>query len=271
MTEPPRPGDPGSDPTAPYNPPGFTMPGENPGGSYGSGASQQPSAPSSGAGYSMPGGSDYTPPPSSGAGGYPQQPSSGAGGYTPPPSSGAGGYPQQPSSGAGGYPTYPSQETYNNPAAGGYGAPGYGAQQPGYGVQPGGYQAGGYGAGGYGGAPQGYPTNDDKTWAMVAHWGGAGGAFLTTIFGWVGPLIAYMSKGNQSPTVRAHSIAALNFHVTWAIANVVAWILVGVSCGILFFVPIITWAIPVIFGIIGGVKATNGEFYRYPMSINMIK
>jgi uncharacterized Tic20 family protein len=230
----------------------------------------------------MPGGSDYTPPPSSGAGGYAPPPSSGAGGYAPPPSSGAGyqptsgagGYTPPPSSGAGGYPTYPSQEQgYGQPPQAGYGQPpqaGYGQPpQAGYGVQPGAYgQPGGYG----GPPPAGYPTNDDKTYAMIAHWGGVAGVVIGGGFlGWVGPLIAYVAKGQQSPVVRAHAVTSLNFHITWAIAYAVSFILLFVSCGLLFFVPLLVWLVPLIFGIIGGVKATSGEFYRYPMTINMIK
>jgi uncharacterized Tic20 family protein len=233
------------------------------------GSDYQPPAPGSGSGYTPPtpsSGAGYTPP-SSGAGYTAPPPNSGAG--YPPPSSGAGYAP--PSSGAG--HTYPSeqqayqQQAYNQPPGPAYGAA-YGAQPGGYGVQP------GYGAQGQYGAPppQGYPTNDDKTYALIAHWGGAAGVFIGGGFlGWVGPLIAYLAKGNQSPTVRAHAVSALNFHITWAIAYAVSFVLAIVTCGFLFFVPLLVWVVPLVFGIIGGVKAGNGEFYRYPMSIQMIK
>ncbi|GAA1028934.1 DUF4870 domain-containing protein [Virgisporangium ochraceum] len=250
MTEPPRPsGDPNPDPSAPSNP--YTMPGETPGSGY----SPPPSAPSSGpgGGYSMPGGSDYQPP----------APSSGAG-YTPPGQTSGAGY-APPSSGAG--HTYPSeQQAYQQPSGQNYGGA-YGAAAGGYGVQPGYPQQGGYGT-----PPPGYPTADDKTYALIAHWGGAAGVFVGGGFlGWVGPLIAYVAKGNVSPTVRAHAISALNFHITWAIAYALSFVVAIITCGFLFFVPLIVWLVPMVFGIIGGVKATNGEFYRYPMSIQFIK
>jgi uncharacterized Tic20 family protein len=212
----------------------------------------------------MPSGGDYTPPP---GGGYTPgpQPSSGAGGYAAP-SSGAGGYAPPPSSGAGGYPTYPSEQAYGAPA-GGYATPGYGAQPAGYAMQPGHpQQPGGYGQ------PHGFANSDDKTYVLVAHWGGVAGVFVGGGFlGWVGPLISYLAKGNTSPIVRAHSVMALNFHITWAIAYVASFVVALVTCGVLFFVPFIVWLIPLIFGIIGAVKAGNGEFYRYPMTIPMIK
>jgi uncharacterized Tic20 family protein len=245
MTEPPRPpgeGNP-SDPTAPLNPysgndpaPGSPPP---PPPAYGS-----PQPPTYG-----------TPPPGSGAGGYAPPPDSGAGGYAPPPGSGAGGYGPPPGSGAGGYGPPPGS------GAGGYGPPPGGAPYgaPGYGQQPGGYP------------PQGYPQgNDDKTWILVAHFGGAAGAFLGGgCSGWIAPLIALLARGNQSPAVRAEAVKALNFQILWSIIAIVGWVL---TCAIIgFLIGPAAWAIGTIFGIIAGVKANNNEPYNYPMTVSMIK
>ena len=177
-----------------------------------------------------------SPPPSSGAGGYGPPPSSGASGYGPPPSSGAGGY---------GPPS-------------GYGAPGYGT--PGYGTP--GYGAKGYGA--PGGQPTGYATNDEKTWALISHFGGI-------LVGFIAPLVALLAKGNESPTVRAHAVEALNFQITWGILTVVASIVAVCSFGILFFLPMVTWLVVVIFSIIAGMKANEGVVYRYPMTWRLVK
>src|SRR5262245_53676119 len=168
--------------------------------------------------------------------------------YAPPPSA------QPPSS----PPPIPSAP----PPAGGYPPPG--------GYAGGGYQAGGYQAGGM--PPAGYADNDEKNWALIAHFGGAAGVIVGGGFlGWVAPLIAMMTKGTQSPTVRQHAITALNFQIIWALVMVGAWILTGITCGVLFFVPLVVWIVPVVFGVIAGVKANNGEFYRYPMSANLVK
>ncbi|MEU7870996.1 DUF4870 domain-containing protein [Dactylosporangium sp. NPDC049140] len=185
--------------------------------------------------------------------GPPSDPNSGY----PPPSSGGGAYGTPPTSGAG----------YEQP---GYQQPGYQQQQPGY-QQPGAYQQPGYqqpgyqqpGAYGQPGAPVGYANSDEKTWAQIAHFGG--------LVGFIGPLIALLAKGNESPTVKAHATEALNFHITWGIAILVSAIIAVCSFGILFFLPLLVWIVPVVFAIIGGMKATNGELYRYPMSIRMIK
>ncbi|GAA3960840.1 hypothetical protein Aau02nite_39390 [Amorphoplanes auranticolor] len=232
MTEPPRPPGEGnpSDPTAPLNP----YPGNDPNsGSAPPPAYGSPQPPAYGTPPQQP--PTYgTPPPTSGAGGYGPPPSSGAGGYGPPPGSGAGGYGPPP----GGTP---------------YGPPGA------YGQQPGGYPPGGYA-----------PGNDDKTWILVAHFGGAAGAFLGGgCSGWIAPLVALLAKGNQSPAVRAEAVKALNFQILWSIIAVVGWVLTCIVIG--FFVGIAAWAIATIFGIVAGVKANNNEPYNYPMTVSLIK
>jgi uncharacterized Tic20 family protein len=170
-----------------------------------------------------------SPPPTSGAGGYAPPPSSGAGGYGPPPSSGAGGYGPPPTSGAGGY---------GPPPGGAYGA--------------------------YGGAPSGYATSDEKTWALIAHFGGI-------LIGFIAPLISLLVKGNESPTVRAHSVEALNFQITWGIATIIASVLGVCTLGILFFLPLVTWVVIIVFSIIAGMKANEGQLYRYPMTWRIVK
>ena len=183
--------------------------------------------------------SGSTPPPTYGS---PQPPTYGS----PPPSSGAGGYAPPPSSGAGAYGPPP-----------GSGAGGYGAPPPQYGAAP------GYGASGAPG-PVGYANSDEKTWALIAHFGGI-------VVGFIAPLVALLAKGNESPTVRAHSVEALNFQITWGIATIIASIVAVCTFGILFFLPMVTWVVVIVFSIIAGMKANEGELYHYPMTWRIVK
>ncbi|GAA1718374.1 DUF4870 domain-containing protein [Fodinicola feengrottensis] len=160
----------------------------------------------------------------------------------------------------------------NDPNAGGYG------QQP---------PAGGYGqppAGGYG-QPGGYPppaggSGDDKTWLMVTHFGGAGANLISGGFlGWVAPLVAMLVQGPKSPQVRVQAVDALNHFIQWAAATLVVYILA--SCigaftfglgGLLIFLVFATAGIPIVCGIIGGIKANNGEPWTYPLTfIKLVK
>jgi uncharacterized Tic20 family protein len=115
------------------------------------------------------------------------------------------------------------------------------------------------------GAPTpGYANSDEKTWALIAHFGGI-------VVGFIAPLVAFLAKGNESATVRAHSVEALNFQITWGVATIIASILAVCSFGFLFFLPLVTWAIIIVFSIIGGLRANEGQLYHYPMSIRVVK
>ncbi|MCO8277232.1 DUF4870 domain-containing protein [Actinoplanes sp. TRM 88003] len=188
-------------------------------------------------------GSTPPPPPPYGA----PPPTSGAGYGTPPPTSGPG------------YGTPP-------PTSG----PGYGAPPPGYGTPPPPYGGGDYKQPGYGGGYGPGPGQDDKTWILIAHFGGALGAFIGGgLGGWIAPLIAMLAKGNQSPVVRAEAVKALNFQIVWTIVGIIGW---ATACAVIGFVIIpIAALISIIFGIIAGLKAVNNEPYNYPMTINLIK
>jgi hypothetical protein len=157
------------------------------------------------------------------------------------------------------------------------GGPGQGGFPQG-GYPPGGFPQGGYPPGGYpppayspppGPPPLGYASADDKTWALVAHFGGAAGVFLTLFFGWLAPLIILVSRGNQSPTVRAHAVAALNFQLTWTIVAAVGAITVCFLIG--WFILVIAWLVGTVIGIIAGLRANDGQLYHYPLAFPLVK
>ncbi|WP_430782202.1 DUF4870 domain-containing protein [Actinoplanes sp. G11-F43] len=168
-------------------------------------------------------------------GGYPPPPP-----YTPPPTSGAGGYPP-PTSGAGGYPPPPP---YGDPyAQQHYGPPQYGPPA----------------------------SAEERTWVLVAHFGGAAAAFFGGVFlGWIPPLVAYLARGNQSPIVRAESLKALNFQLVWTIVGVIGYVLI-ICAGLGLLVTGAAWLVSTIFGVIAGIKALNNEPYNYPMTYTFIK
>jgi uncharacterized Tic20 family protein len=105
---------------------------------------------------------------------------------------------------------------------------------------------------------------------MIAHFGGAVGMFVSGgVLGWVAPLIAMVAKGNQSPTVRAHAVAALNFQILWSIVGAIGYVTLCILIGIPIL--IVAWLMGIILGIIGGMRANEGQLYKYPASISIIK
>jgi uncharacterized Tic20 family protein len=115
------------------------------------------------------------------------------------------------------------------------------------------------------GAPvPGYANSDEKTWALISHFGGI-------VVGFIAPLVALLVKGNESPTVRAHAVEALNFQITWNVVFFLATIIGVCSFGILFFLPLIAWAVVIVFSVIAGMKANEGQLYTYPMTLRLVK
>ena len=121
------------------------------------------------------------------------------------------------------------------------------------------------------GAPiPGYANSDEKTWALVAHFGGAAGALVGAGGGgWIAPLIALVTKGNESPTVRAHAVAALNFQILCSIVAVVGWILTCIVIGIIGVAAAVIGG--VVFGVIAGLQANEGKLYKYPITLPLVK
>ncbi len=112
--------------------------------------------------------------------------------------------------------------------------------------------------------------SDARTMAMLAH-------LLGALLGFLGPLVIWLVKKDASPFVDDQGKEALNFQLTLLIcyvASVVLYVVVSfVTCGIGGFVPfpLIVTVFQLVFGIIGAVKASNGEYYRYPFNIRVVQ
>jgi uncharacterized protein len=193
--------------------------------------------------------------------------------HRPAPEPASGPPPTPPPAASPGGPAPPGEGGYPPPGQGGYPPPGQGYPPAGYD-----YPSGGPYGGRYGAPPTGYANQEDRTWALIAHFGGAAGAFLGGWLGFLAPLVALLARGKQSPTVRAHAVSALNFQLTWigisVALSLVLCCLTVVTLGwgaFGFGLLAVPWLVATIFGIVAGVRALDGESYRYPMSISMVK
>lgn len=127
-------------------------------------------------------------------------------------------------------------------------------------------------------APPPPPNSESqaRTWNMFCHLSALAG-FIGVPFGNVlGPLIVWQIKKNEIPSVDSHGKAALNFQLTVLIgvfASVVAGFILSFICigFVLFFVAMAIGLAGLIFAIIAGIKANNGEDYKYPYSIEFVK
>ena len=108
----------------------------------------------------------------------------------------------------------------------------------------------------------GLPAQDERTLAVAAH-------LLGLFAGFLGPLIVWLIRKDQSAFVDDQAKEALNFQITVFIAIVISWILAFVLIGLLLM-PLVGIA-NLVLCIIAGIKANNGESYRYPFALRLIK
>ena len=117
-------------------------------------------------------------------------------------------------------------------------------------------------------APTGAPSAEDKQWELFAHLSSLAG--LVIPFGNIlGPLIIWQVKKDSLPFAADLGKEALNFNINIAIAAIICGLLTLVLIGFLLL-PLVGLAW-LIFTIIGAMKANNGEAYRYPFALRLIK
>jgi len=104
-------------------------------------------------------------------------------------------------------------------------------------------------------------TPDDRTMGMLAH--------LLGIIGFLGPLIIWLIKKDQSPFVNDQGKEALNFQlmmlIAWVVVIITSFFCIGAILGPVVFV------VNIVFCIMGAMKANQGIAYRYPFNIRFIK
>jgi len=108
-----------------------------------------------------------------------------------------------------------------------------------------------------------------RTWCAFIH----ASALLGVIFHFpghlLGPLILWLIKRDDSPELDAHGKEAVNFQISMLIYNVVAAIFCLILVGFAFLV--VLWVLNTVFVIIAAIQASDGKFYRYPMTIRFIQ
>lgn len=116
--------------------------------------------------------------------------------------------------------------------------------------------------------PSGSPSAEEKQWALFAHLSSLVGVIIP--FGSVlGPLVIWLIKKDTLPFVDDQGKEALNFNITVAIAFVISAILMLVVIGLFLMILVgIAW---LVLTIIATIKASNGEAYRYPFTLRLIK
>lgn len=112
---------------------------------------------------------------------------------------------------------------------------------------------------------------EDRQWASFAHLGG--------ILSFLVPLIIWLVFKERGRFTNTEAKESLNFQITIAIAHVAIFILNTILAAVtLGFWALVGWLLPlalivvtIIFCIQGFIKTKDGQPYRYPFAIRLIK
>lgn len=106
------------------------------------------------------------------------------------------------------------------------------------------------------------PTPEEKNMVLIAHLSGL-------LVGFVGSLIIWLIHKDKSAYVAEEAKEALNFQITIAIAAVASTLLIFACVG-LILLPAVCIA-NIVFTIIAALKTHEGERYRYPYTLHLVK
>lgn len=106
-----------------------------------------------------------------------------------------------------------------------------------------------------------------KNWAMGCHLAALAG-FVIPFGSVIGPLVVWLMKREESGFVDRQGKEALNFQITMLIAFLVSLVLVFVLIGFLLIAAVVIFDLIMI--IVATIKASEGEDFRYPVSLRLV-
>ena len=118
-------------------------------------------------------------------------------------------------------------------------------------------------------APGATPTENERTWAMLAHLAALAGLVVPLIGIVLGPLAVWLVKRDESEFVAEHAKEALNFNISVMLGAIACLLLMLVFVGFLLGTALfIAW---LTMTLIAAIKASEGRTYRYPISLRLVK
>lgn len=120
-------------------------------------------------------------------------------------------------------------------------------------------------------SPQTQPaTNEQQThlWAMIIHLS-ALAIFVIPVAGVAVPIVIWQIKKNDLPGVDPHGKMVTNWLISAFIYSLICFILSFILIG--FPLMFVLAVLAVIFPVIGGIKANDGQLWKYPLTIRFLK
>ena len=112
-------------------------------------------------------------------------------------------------------------------------------------------------------------SRDVRTWNVLCHATALAGFFVPWAGHILGPLIVWLAKRSDSPEIDEYGKESLNFQISMLIYNVITGVLCLVLVG--FIILVILHILNLVLVIVASIQASEGKFYRYPITIRLIK
>jgi len=109
---------------------------------------------------------------------------------------------------------------------------------------------------------------EERKWALFAHIGTFSSMFVP-LGNIIAPIVIWQMKKNESPFVVEQAKESLNFQITLMIYGLISFLLIFIIIGFFLIFALVIFGLIIV--IVAGVKANEGEHYRYPMTLRLIK
>jgi uncharacterized Tic20 family protein len=111
-------------------------------------------------------------------------------------------------------------------------------------------------------------TQDERQMGMFLHLSQLANVIFFPI-GIVAPILLWQTQKEKMPALDAHGKMVVNWMISSTIYAVVSLVLCLVLVGFLMLIALAV--VGILFPIIGGIKANNGELWQYPLAIRFLK
>ena len=106
-------------------------------------------------------------------------------------------------------------------------------------------------------------------WAMIIHLSGLLGSLLFTVGNIVVPLVIWLIKKEDDEFIYKHGREVLNFQISMTLYFIISLILCFIFIGFIMIIGLLIFEIVVV--IKAAIKASDGYYYDYPLTIRFIK
>ncbi|MDP1799146.1 MAG: DUF4870 domain-containing protein [Planctomycetaceae bacterium] len=110
---------------------------------------------------------------------------------------------------------------------------------------------------------------EENNWAMILHLSQLLGYSAAPVVGLAAPIVIWLLMKEQYPGLDAHGKNIANWILSSLLYTVIAGISLFIFIGFLLLPAVIIMGI--VFPIIGGVEASRGKVWKYPLTIEFIR